>query len=210
MSNRTNIDLKKYSQPTDLINADHPLIRKQVDALQHGAGCDEERARRLFYFIRDEIKYDFKPKLEASGYRASSILEEGGGFCTMKAILFCAMARACDFPAGIHFYHIIDHTLPKPMVRMLRTNTLYYHGIVSLWLGDSWFQYDATLDRSIIDRKRLISVEFVYRSNCLMSSKTRTGRPHIEYTDDIGLVHDISFDQIRGWLREAYPHIYRG
>jgi transglutaminase-like putative cysteine protease len=186
------------------------MILKQAEDLMSGGKGQEEITRRIFYFIRDRIRYDFRPKLEASEYRASSILKERRGFCTMKAILFCALARACGIPAGLHFYHIVDHTLPNPMVKMLRTNTLYHHGIGALWLEDGWYQYDATLDRELINMKQLEAVEFAYQRDCLMPSETRNGGLHIEYIEDIGLYNDVSFAQIKGWLREGYPHLYRG
>lgn len=118
------------------------------------------------------------------------------------------MARASSIPARIHFYDIVDHTLPLPMVRTLRTRTLYRHGIAGLYLEDGWYAYDATLDAHLIERKHLFPVEFEYRKDCLMHPVTPSGGKHIEYITEYDPVSDVTFGQIMDWLAQGYPHLY--
>lgn len=197
----------KFLESTQLIDANHPIIIRQSMILTQSVNSPEEKARNIFYFIRDEIRYDFRLKYELAEYKASTILKAGCGFCTQKAILFCALARCCGIPAGIYFYDIIDHSLPDFFVKILRTRTLYHHGIVALHLNGEWHQYDATLDESLSVRKNYEVVEFFPDRDCLLPSRTKSGAKHIEYTTDYGLFADISFEKIMMWMQAGYPHL---
>lgn len=199
---------QSYLEATPLIETDHPLIRQKAKELSKVCNGSLIVAERIFYFIRDEVIYDFKPVFEESAFSASAILKRGKGFCTPKAILFCALARACSIPAGLHFYDIVDHTLPEPIVRLLKTNTLHRHGIAELYLNDRWIQLDATLDKGHCERKNRIPVTFNANENALMKSKTFDGLPHIEYVQDYGRASDVTFEEIKGWFEEAYPHLF--
>ena len=196
-----------YLLSTKLINSNHPEIVQKADELTREIISVEEKASKLFYFIRDEIRYAFHADKEKELYPASSILEKGRGFCTQKSILFCALARACNIPAGIHFYDIDDYTLPGNFVDLLRTRTLYRHGIVSLCLNGSWKKYDATLDIKLVNRNNLIPVEFDPNRDCLMHEQTKTGNKHIEYVKDYGLYSDVSFEEIKSWFKKYYAHL---
>ena len=200
--------LYEFLKPTRLINSDHPDILRKSDELTSHQERIEDKARSIFYFIRDEISYDFRATFNEDEYLASSILKAGGGFCTQKAILFCALARRIGIPAGIHFYDIIDYTLPEYIINIIKTQTLYHHGIAVLQLNGQWHRYDATLDKTVCSRKNRIPVEFFPDRDCLMKSETYDGDRHIEYIRDYGMVSDVSFGHIVSWLRKGYPHLF--
>ena len=198
---------EKYLQSTKLINSNHLAIIKQADELTNQFIPIEEKACLIFYFVRDQIRYLFRADSNEDQYLASNILKKEGGFCTQKAILFCALARACNIPSGIYFYDIVDYTLPQNIIDLLRTRTLYRHGIVALYLNGKWLKYDATLDSNLITRNNLIPVEFSPDRDCLMHEKTKSGERHIEYIKDYGLYSDLNFKEIKSWFIKYYPHL---
>jgi len=206
---QTENNLKRYLAATQLIDCSHLEIVKKKNELTQVTDTPEEKARKLFYFIRDEIRYVFHADRDEHFYHASAILEKGRGFCTQKSILFCALARACNIPAGIHFYDIDDYTLPKNFVALLRTKRLYRHGIVSPYLNGKWNKYDATLDIKLVNRNNLIPVEFFPDRDCFMRDKTQSGDKHIEYVKNYGLVSDVSFNEIRSWFKMYYGHLMK-
>lgn len=203
----TNLPLENFLKPTRHIDSDHPEIMKKVAELSRDCRTDTEKAEKLFYFVRDKIIYEFRAKPFEHQYTASFVLKEGKGFCTQKAILFSGLARACSIPAGVYFYDIIDHALPKRMVLLMRTNYLYRHGICALHLNGKWHRYDATLQIDLVKRNQFIPVEFAPDRDCLFHPQTKTGAPHIEYVKDHGLVADVNYAEIIGWLTKAYPHL---
>ncbi|MBN2088404.1 transglutaminase domain-containing protein [candidate division KSB1 bacterium] len=197
----------RFLAATQLIDSNHPAITTQSKKITQPNHSPEENARHIFYFIRDEIRYDFRLKYTPAEYHASYILKAGYGFCTQKAILFCALARSCGIPAGICFYDIIDHSLSDFFAKMLRTRTLFHHGIVALYLNGEWCQYDATIDRHLASRKNYTLVEYFPNRDCLLPSITPVGEKHIEYTTDYGLYTDVSFENIMEWMQQGYPHL---
>ena len=200
--------LREYLLPSKLINSDHPSIVRKSEEITSGTVQVEDKARDIFYFIRDQICYDFNASFQEEDYYASEILKAGKGFCTQKAILFCALSRCCKIPAGIYFYNIVDYTLPRYITEILKTRTLYHHGIATLLLNGQWRQYDATLDLELTERKQRYSVEFSPDHHCLMRKKTKTGENHIEYGHDYGLRSNVTFKDIVAWLEEDYPHLF--
>jgi transglutaminase-like putative cysteine protease len=210
MNKSASNNLKRYLQSTPLINSDHPDVKAKQSEITRNASNPEERARSIFYFIRDSIPYEFRAQLHENAYLASSILKAGKGFCTQKAILFCALARSASIPAGIHFYDIEDHTLRKEVAAFLRTKTLFHHGIAALYLQEDWHLYDATLDRDLAERKKIRPVAFYPDRDCLMIGPDPASPPQIEYRKDYGMVDDVTFADILLWLRTGYPHLTEG
>jgi len=200
-------DIQFFLHPTELINSQHPDIISKAEELTTGASSPVEQACKIFYFIRDQISYEFRAKYTKNEYLASSILSTGRGFCTQKAILFGALARSLGIPTGLYFYDIVDHTLPAYIVKLLRTRKLFHHGIVALYLNGNWNQYDATLDLQLTTRNNYFPVEFKSDQDCLMPNKTKAGEKHIEYVADYGLQQNVTCEQIWGWLKEGYPHL---
>ncbi len=208
MKEMNDTSLQEFLTPTKLIDSSHPDILRKADELTSSTSQKEEMARHLFYFIRDEIPYEFKATFEEKEYVASEILKAGRGFCTQKAILFCALARCIGIPAGITFFDIIDHTLPPYIVGILKTRTLFHHGVATLNLAGHWHRYDATLDVPLCSRKNRIPVGFSPDEDCLMKPETADGAKHIDYIQEYGLYSDISFQEIVAWFREDYPHLF--
>jgi len=193
--------------PTKLIESQHQAVVRKAAELTDGIITAEDRARNIFYFIRDEIRYEFRAKFDEQKYLASYILQDGKGFCSQKAILFCALARSCGIPAGIYFYDIIDHSLPGQFVSIMKTRILFHHAIAALHLNGAWHKYDATLDIQLTEKNDLHPVEFSPDRDCLMRERTRSGSKHIEYIKEHGLYPDVSFGEIINWFREGYPHL---
>lgn len=204
---KNDITLNDFLKPTLFIESTHPDIISAAAKITSMAKTDVEKAEKIFYFMRDEIRYEFRAKFHEEQYHASYIVKDKKGFCTQKAILFCALARSVGIPAGIYFYDIVDHSLPEHTIQFMRTRTLYHHGIAALFLNNRWCQLDATLDSRLVKRNNLYPVEFQPDQDCLMRPDTPDGRRHIEYIKDYGMVNDVTFNEIASWFMRGYPHL---
>ena len=68
---------------------------------------NKEKAIKLFYWVRDEIRYDpYTFSALKRDYKATKILERGKGWCVQKAILLTALGRAAGIPSRLHFADI--------------------------------------------------------------------------------------------------------
>jgi hypothetical protein len=78
------------------------LIRQAVGNIVRNCSSSREQARRVFYWVRDSIKYE----LGLNQDKASDTLQKGAGSCTNKANLLVAMLRSLGIPAGFHTMYV--------------------------------------------------------------------------------------------------------
>ena len=197
-------DLESCLGSTAFINSDHPSIRARVDDLDLRTRPLWERAVRVFEFVRDQIEYEFRAKLNPEEYVASYTLGVGKGFCTQKAVLLCALGRAAGIPTALVLADLRDRSLPERIVRAMRTDVLEYHGIVAFHLDGQWLLADATLSPEVVKRKHYRSVTFDGRQDALLPSTTLTGAPHVEYVRFHGAFADLPFKRMQRVFIERF------
>jgi len=193
--------IKHYLKPTPIIDCDHPTIKKKAEELAKGQTQIKEIARGLFYFVRDEIKYNpYMPRYLPEHFRASDTLARKDGFCVQKAVLLVALCRALDIPARIGLAVIRNHLMPEKMAKMLHGNLLPEHGYAELYLNDRWVRVTPVFDLGMCQKNRILPVEFDGEKDAKFHSHNEDGRLHIEYVMDRGPYDDVPLDAIREWL----------
>lgn len=176
----------------DIVDAASPSIRAAAAAVTGEVAYPAERARSLFEFVRDRIAYAFIPPdferggWDAASFQASHTLARGTGMCLQKAILLCALARAVGLGARVVLQAIRDHRLPRELVRLMGTDILRPHGLVSLQLDGRWIRLDPSLDRRLCEEKMYRLVEFSGVEHALLPRHDLRGRPHIDIVEEIG------------------------
>jgi len=162
-----------------------------------------EKAKALFYFVRDGISYNlYVPKHMPEHFRASNTLARGKGYCVQKAVLLVALARAAGIPARLGCAKIRNHLVPPRVLKILKSNIFPWHGYVELHLGGKWVKATPAFDLKMCQENRLIPVEFDGRNDARFHSHNLDGKPHIEYLLDRGLFDDVPLDEIRKALIE--------
>ena len=77
---RDGADFEAYRRPGDLIDSEHPKIVAYARGVA-GEGADRERALRLYYAVRDDLRYDpYNTPMKREAYRASTTLAPFGSF----------------------------------------------------------------------------------------------------------------------------------
>lgn len=180
-------------EPTRYLNCAHPAIRARVAALTAGLDAPVAKARALFYFVRDEVRYDMAPDLSTpDDWQASHVLEVGRGFCQQKASLLTALARAAGIPAVICIQAVRDHRMLPRVVEFLGSNVLYPHGLSALWLEGRWVRLDASLDKRLCERAGLPPMEFpAPGADTLMVTHDLAGQQAYELLEDLGLYQEM-------------------
>jgi transglutaminase-like putative cysteine protease len=188
---------EKYLRPTPAIDCDNESIKRKAKELTGGKDNAAEKAKSLFYFVRDEVKYNFLvPSDKPEYYRASRILEIREGFCVQKAVLMAALARAVDIPARLHLAAIRNHLASDKLRELMRGNVFPTHGYNELYIEDKWVKVAPTFDLKMCQQNRFIPVEFDGRHDAILPSHNLDSKPHIEYVDDRGHYDDLPFDTI--------------
>ncbi len=99
-----NENLERFLQPSPYLDADHESVAALSREATADSGDAREVAVRLFYIVRDRFLYDpYKLDLSDDGFKASTVIAQGRGYCVTKAGLLVALARAASIPARLGF-----------------------------------------------------------------------------------------------------------
>jgi transglutaminase-like putative cysteine protease len=191
-----------YLSPTPLIDCGHPAVSEKAAALTAGAEGIPEKAKRLFYFVRDKIRYNpYVDKRSSGCYLTSRILAEGEGYCVQKAALLCSLGRAAGIPARLGFADIRNHIVPEKLANLLKTDIFVYHGYTEFFIGGSWVKATPAFDINMCEKNRIIPVEFDGVNDAVFHRFNRDGKLHIEYLNDLGRYGDIPLEEIwESWI----------
>ena len=126
--------MKKYLESTEYINWNTPEILAQAKALAQGAADSEKIIRRVFEFVRDEIKHSWDYKLNPVTCRASDVLHHRTGYCFAKSHLLAALLRANKIPAGLCYQRL----------KLTDAPSFCLHGLNAVYLENTgWYRIDA-------------------------------------------------------------------
>jgi transglutaminase-like putative cysteine protease len=202
-------DFQPYLTPTTFIDSDSPGIVSFASTRAAGAGGDIEAAVKLFYAVRDEIRYDpYNIVLRPEAFRASNILKKGSGYCVAKAIVLAAAARAAGIPSRLGLADVRNHLSTERLRRIMKTDVFAYHGYTELYLDDRWVKVTPTFNRSLCERFGVKAIEFDGRSDALFHPYDVQGNRHMEYVRDHGAFADVPFERIAAEFRRIYPEFF--
>ena len=189
--------MEKYLRPTPTIDCNNESIKQKSQNLTEGQHEVADKAKSLFYFVRDEIKYNvYVLSDRPEYYRASRILELREGFCIQKAVLLAALARAVGIPARLHLTAIRNHLVPDKLRGLMGTNVFPTHGYDELYIEGEWVKATPTFDLRMCQQNQIIPVEFDGKQDAMLPSHNLDGKLHIEYLQDHGYYADLPFDKI--------------
>lgn len=189
--------MEKWLKATPTFDCDNESIKEKAQNLTKGQEGVVDKAKSLFYFVRDEIKYNLYVLSDLPEYyRASRTLETGEGFCVQKAVLLAALARAVDIPARLHLAAIRNHLVPDKVRKLMGTNLFPTHGYDELYIEGKWVKATPAFDVKMCQENRIIPVEFDGKRDAIFHSQDLDGKMHIEYVQDHGYYDDLPFDKI--------------
>jgi len=198
--------LEFWLQPGDIIDSDDPAIRSLAESITTGLAGDAERARAIFYWVRDRIRYNMLAPIDRpEHYRPAATVARGEGYCVQKSALMTGLLRAAGIPARMVFATFINHQLRREVYDMLGTNRFVYHGFVELFVEGRWIRATPVFDPDVCERMDMKTVEFDGRSTSVLHPVDRKGRPHIEYVEEHGIYHDVPYDEIMTVFARVYP-----
>lgn len=102
MEDTSENQIKMYLESTFAIDSENKNIIETATRLTQDCSNDEQKAVKLFYFVRDSIPYNiFMISVFIEDFRASRILEWSKGYCVQKAVLLTALGRASNIPTRL-------------------------------------------------------------------------------------------------------------
>lgn len=194
---------------TPTIESAHPAIVEFARTHCGEAGSDVSRAVKLYYAVRDTIRYDpYQINLTIAGMKASTTLGTGRGWCVSKAVLLAACCRFLGIPARLGFADVRNHLSTARLREKMRTDIFYWHGYTEMLLLNKWVKATPAFNIELCEKFRLLPLEFDGMNDSLYHPFDATGQRHMEYVNHRGVYSDLPLDEIvQTFQREYGPSV---
>lgn len=138
-----------YVAATRLCDCDNPWLRAEAEEITEGASTPEEKARKIFYYVRDTIRFS----LAYSRSRASQTLKRGYGECVSKTNVQVALLRAVEIPARFRWVQARTEVLHHLIADFLynRMPPAASHFWCECYLSGRWVSCELLLDKLLYD-----------------------------------------------------------
>lgn len=202
---------EEYLQPTEFLNFHKKRVKDRAIKITKGLKTDKEKAIALFYWVRNEIRYNafsYYPKVR-SNLKASVTLRRKNGFCMSKAALLSTFARAVGIPARIHMVDIINHKISQRLVNMMGTKAFHCHAYSEMYIDGKWIKATPVFDEeTCIKGDFFPMIEFDGENDALFETHDSKGKIFVEYIGDWGNFADVPIKKIREIFAENYSLWY--
>ena len=191
-------DMNRYLKCTEIVDCDSAIIKKKARELTRGLKTDREKTIALFYFVRDNIKYNPYDSADRYEYSiASATLKRGYGLCFQKAAVLISMCRAVGIPARFGFADIRNHLMSQRFLDMMcGSNILVYHGFAEIYINGKWVIATPAFDLATCQENDYIPVEFDGVNDARLHRQNKDGRLHVEYIKSRGNFDDLPWQEI--------------
>ena len=156
---QSNIWQKNDIETKNLTDYDNPTVKNKALILTKCHETIENKIAALFYYVRDDIKFQFPD--EGDFVAASLTIKHGYGQCNNKTILYLALCKAIGIDARAHF-SLIDKSIQRGLI----TGLLYWfmpqkisHCWLEVKLNNKWFPIDSYINDAeyyLAAKKKLI------------------------------------------------------
>ena len=195
-----------YLQPTPTIDSSHEFVREFAN--QHcGEQTDvREKAIRLYYAVRDGIRYDpYSIELSVDGLRASATLESKRGWCVPKAILLTAVYRSIGIPSKLGFADVRNHLSTERLRKSMKTDVFYWHGYTAIYLDGKWIRLTPAFNIELCHKFNIKPLDFNGYEDAIFHPFDLQGNRHLEYIRYRGEFNDVPIDLIKQTFEKEYP-----
>ena len=196
----------EYLQSTRFLDSAHESVRRFAQQTTSGEASDIGKAVKLFYAVRDGIRYDpFAIRLVPEIYVASHALATQSAYCIPKGILLAAAARAAGIPSAIGLADVVNHlTTEKLKARMGGKTYFMHHGYAVLYLEGKWVKAAPAFNIELCTRFGVLPTEFDGRAHAIFQPYDAHDRLHMEYVKDHGMWSDFPYEKVAADFRAFY------
>jgi transglutaminase-like putative cysteine protease len=199
-------DLRPFLEPGIYVDSDHPDVIAFARREAGGTSTPRDIAVKLFYAVRDQVRYDpYHIDLSIGGLKASRCLATGHGFCITKAALLAAVLRVHGIATRLAFADVRNHMTSPRLQATMGTDIFSYHGNVDIWLDDHWVKATPAFNLSLCQKFGLLPLDFDGRGDSIYHPFDVAGNRHMEYVHQRGSFDDLPLDQIMVDFRVHYP-----
>ena len=205
-------EMLQYIQPSPIVDSDSGAVAAFAGENAGGSSDRREQAVRLYYAVRDGIRYDpYTIDLSVEGLRRKrGRSQDGRGWCVSKAVLLAACCRSVGIPARLGFADVRNHLTTARMRELMKTDVFFWHGYTSIYLDGVWLKATPAFNIGLCERFRLKPLEFDGRGDSIYHPFDLEGKRHMEYLAYRGEFADVPIDEMTETFRREYRWIPPG
>ena len=191
--------------PTFFLDYQTPSVQDFVQRAVGEAKTDRDKAVRIYYAVRDGIRYDpYRFRLKRECFQASHTLAEGASYCVPKALLYAAGLRSLGIPARPGFADVKNHLTTEKMLKLSGGGIFAWHGYVSLLLDGRWLKATPVFNIEMCERFQVLPLDFDGTADSLLQPYDARNQRHMEYIRYHGEFDDLPYDRLVEELGRNY------
>ena len=198
---------QKYLQQTKYFDFNNERVREFATEAIKGVSTNKEKAIKLFYAVRDQIRYDpYSISLDPESYKASEVLIKGRAYCLPKANLLIACTRSIGIPTGIGLSDVYNHLCTPRLRHIMGGKELFlHHGYAVMFIDGQWVKAAPAFNIELCTKFNVLPTEFNGQNDALFQPYDAAGRQHMEYKCDHGIWSDFPMDRVTKDFTAYYP-----
>lgn len=197
-------------------------IVDKVKQITDGSKTDVDKARSIFMFVRDSIKFGW---VYPQNIPAQEVLNNRKGVCMQKTILLVEMARISGIKARFHFMHVDKTALQDflPHFAYKRWVSPFPHTFPELFLNGKWVSMEATFDKELhnicIDKKLNFGRNDTIVKNISIDFSSNGVKGHQQYVvnkskksiygNDMSEFSKFMHKNVPWWKKKMQPFIFK-
>ncbi|MBL8487388.1 MAG: transglutaminase family protein [Rhodocyclaceae bacterium] len=198
----------KWLAATPFMDYRHPAVAAFVRDAVGDAVTERDKAVRLYYAVRDRIRYDpYRFSMEPENFRASHTVQQGAAYCVPKALLYAAGLRSLGIPARPGFADVKNHLATERLLKLIGTDLFTWHGYVSLLVDGRWVKATPVFNIEMCERFHVLPLDFDGTRDALMHPFNARNEKHMEYVCQRGEFDDLPFDEMAADMVRTYPQL---
>lgn len=197
---------------TEFLDYESPVVCDFVIkalASDGGSLTDIEKARALYYAVRDDIHYEiYGADVSRRGMRASSIIQHGMGFCVHKSLVYAAVLRSVGIPSRMFYGDVRNHLASPQMEKLIGGNVFIFHSLTTVFLNGKWVKTTPVFNKMLCKLYKIKPLDFDGHADSMYHPYDEEGRRHMEFLRTHGEFDDFPYDLIINSIRAAHPLLF--
>lgn len=191
---------------TDFIDSDNSEVIRFAQQTIGQTTDPKEQAIKLYYAVRDEFRYDpYRIQFTTNGLKASTVINQGYGYCVSKAVLLAAAGRAVGIPTRLGFADVKNHLSSEKLKQVMQSDVFSWHGYTEFYLNNKWVKATPAFNKLLCDKTGIKPLEFDGENDSIFHEFDQAGNKHMEYLKDHGRFDDLPFQKIAEAYKKQYP-----
>jgi Transglutaminase-like superfamily len=194
---------------TEFLDWDSDTVRRYTEKAVGNERDPVQQAVKLFYHVRDKIRYDvYGVDMTRNGLRASSIIENRAGFCIHKSIVFAAAARSLGIPSRLAFSDVRNHISTPALKALVGGDVFHYHAYAEVLLDGKWIKATPVFNSMLCWLFGIEPLEFDGTQDATLQPYDKDGNKCLEFIEFHGTFDDVPYTECITELKRHHPQLF--